>query len=47
MKLLVTNIHPNPSKRLSITDTTNKFEYIIEGLDPIDYKDIINNLMSA
>ena len=47
MKLLVTNIHSNPSKRLSINDTTNKFEYIIEGLDPIDYKDIINNLMSA
>jgi hypothetical protein len=47
MKLLVTNIHSNPSKRLSINDTTNKFEYIIEGLDQTDYKDIINNLMSA
>ena len=47
MKLLVNNIHSNPSKRLSINDTTNKFEYIIECLDTIDYKDIINNLMSS
>lgn len=47
MKLLVTNIHPNPLKRLSINDTTNKFEHIIESIEPIDYNEIINKLMSA
>jgi len=47
MKLLVCNINLNPLKRHSIEITTNKFESLLESLEPKDYKDIINNLMSA
>jgi hypothetical protein len=44
MKLLVTNIHLNPLKRLSIATTTNKFEVILESIEPKDYKEIFDNL---
>ena len=47
MKLLVQNIHLNPCKRLSIDTTKNKFDLILDSLEPKDYKEIINNLMSA
>lgn len=43
MKLLVTNIHLNPLKRLSIVDTTNKFEAILESVEPKDYKEIFEH----
>jgi hypothetical protein len=46
MKLLVENIHCNPLKRLSILETTNKFESIIESLEPKDYKEVIDCLSS-
>jgi hypothetical protein len=38
MKLLVTNIHFNPLKRLSIDTTTNNFEAILESIEPQHYK---------
>lgn len=47
MKLLVNNIHLNPCKRLSIDLTMNRFDSILDSLEPKDYKDIINNLMFA
>ena len=47
MKLLVSNIHLNPCKRLSVSSTTNKFESLLEDLDPKDYKELLINLMSA
>ena len=47
MKLLVGNIHLNPFKRLSISSTTNKFDSILDSLEPKDYKEIIHGLMSA
>ena len=47
MKLLVQNIHLNPLKRLSIDMTINKFDSILDSLEPKDYKEIINNLMSS
>ena len=42
MKLLVTNIHLNPLKRLSIATTTNKFEAILESIEPKDYKEVFD-----
>jgi len=45
MKLLVTNISLSPSKRGSIQETTNKFEVIIDSLNPKDFKDIIQNIV--
>jgi hypothetical protein len=45
MKLLVSNISLNPEKRLSIGETTNKFEIILDSLDYTDYVDIIQNLV--
>jgi hypothetical protein len=45
MKLLVGNINLNPEKRVSIVETTNKFEIILDSLDISDYKDIIQNLV--
>jgi hypothetical protein len=47
MKLLVSNIHLNPLKRLSIGSTTNKFNSILDSLEPKDYKDVLYNLISA
>jgi hypothetical protein len=47
MKLLVSNIHLNPLKRLSIGSTTNKFNSILDSLEPKDYKDVLDNLISA
>jgi hypothetical protein len=44
MKLLVGNIHLNPSKRLSLNDTKIQFETILDSLEAKDYKDIIDNL---
>jgi hypothetical protein len=47
MKLLVTNIHFNPLKRLSIGSTIHNFESIIDDLQPNDYKEILHHLVSA
>jgi hypothetical protein len=47
MKLLVTNVHLNPLKRFSVDTTINKFDILLDSLEPKDYKEIINNLMSA
>jgi hypothetical protein len=47
MKLLVCNIHLNPLKRLSIGSTTNKFDSILDSLEPKDYKEVLDNLLSA
>jgi hypothetical protein len=47
MKLLVSNIHLNPLKRLSIGSTTNKFNSILDSLEPKDYKDVLDNLIST
>jgi hypothetical protein len=47
MKLLVSNIHLNPLKRFSIDVTTNKFNNLLDNLEPKDYKEVINGLMSA
>jgi hypothetical protein len=47
MKLLVCNIHLNPLKRLSIDSTTNKFASIIDSLEPKDYKEVLDNLLSS
>lgn len=47
MKLLVTNIHLNPLKRLSIVDTTNKFEAILESIEPKDYKEVFDKLTAT
>lgn len=46
MKLLVSNIHLNPLKRLSIDSTTKQFNNLLDSLEPNDYKEVIN-LMSA
>jgi hypothetical protein len=43
MNLLVTNIHSVPSKRLTISQTKEKFNNILEQLSSNDYKDIINS----
>jgi hypothetical protein len=45
MKLLVNNIHLNPEKRLSIDETINNFNSLLDSIDPQDYKDIIQNLI--
>jgi len=47
MKLLVSNIHLNPCKRLSVSSTTNNFESLLEDLEPKDYKEVLDNLMST
>jgi hypothetical protein len=47
MKLLVCNIHTNPFKRLSIELTIRQFDALLDILEPKDYKDVINCLMSA
>jgi hypothetical protein len=47
MKLLVCNIHLNPLKRLSVDSTTNNFDSILDSLDPKDYKEVLDNLLSA
>jgi hypothetical protein len=47
MKLLVTNIHLNPLKRVSIEMTIEKFDILLDSLEPKDYKEIINHLTSA
>jgi hypothetical protein len=47
MKLLVTNIHLNPLKRFSIEMTIEKFDILLDSLEPKDYKEVINNLASA
>ena len=47
MKLLVSNIHLNPLKRLSIGSTTNKFDSILDSLEPKDYKEVLDNLLST
>lgn len=45
MKLLVTNIHLNPYKRISIDITISRFNILLDGLNPKDYKDVINGLI--
>jgi hypothetical protein len=45
MKLLINNIHLNPEKRLSIDETINNFNSLLDSIDPQDYKDIIQNLI--
>jgi hypothetical protein len=47
MKLLVQNIHLNPCKRISIEMTIQKFDILIDSLEPKDYKEVINNLTST
>lgn len=47
MKLLVSNIHLNPYKRFSIGMTINNFDILLDSLEPKDYKEVINNLMST
>ena len=47
MKLLVYNIHCNPSKRMTIDLTIIKFDSLLDSLEPKDYKNVINGLMSA
>lgn len=37
MKLLVSNIHLNPLKRHSISETTNKWNQLLDTLEPRDY----------
>jgi hypothetical protein len=44
MKLLVGNIHLNPLKRLSINGTIDKFNSLLNNIEPKDYKDVINGL---
>ena len=44
MKLLVCNIHLNPFKRLSVSSTTNKFDNILDNLEPKDYREILEHL---
>ena len=44
MKLLVGNIHLNPLKRLSIDITAERFNDLLNSLEPEDYKDVINGL---
>ena len=47
MKLLVSNIHLNPFKRNTIDLTITKFDDLLYSLEPTDYKNVINCLMSA
>ena len=43
MKLLVCNIHLDPSQRHSIVETTNKWNGLLDGLEPRDYLSLIRN----
>ena len=45
MKLLVRNISINPEKRLSIIETTNKFEIILDNIDISDFHELFKNLV--
>ena len=45
MKLLVSNIHLNPLNRLSISTTIERFNALLNTLEPKDYKDVINGLI--
>lgn len=47
MKLLVSNIHLSPLKRLSIEETIVQFENILDNIEIKDYKEILDNLMSV
>jgi hypothetical protein len=47
MKLLVCNINLNPFSRFNIISTLNKFASILDSLEPKDYKEVIDNLMSS
>jgi hypothetical protein len=47
MKLLVSNIHLNPLKRVSVDLTIKNFDMLLDSLEPKDYKCIINILMSS
>jgi hypothetical protein len=44
MKLLVQNISLDPFKRLSIEETTNKFNSLLDGLESADYKQLLQSL---
>ena len=46
MKLLVNNIHCNPSKRMTIDLTITKFDTLLDSLEPKDYKNVINALFA-
>jgi len=46
MKLLVYNIHCNPSKRMTIDLTIIKFDSLLDSLEPEDYKNVINGLFA-
>ena len=46
MKLLVNNIHCNPSKRMTIDLTIIKFDSLLDSLEPKDYKNVINALFA-
>ena len=47
MKLLVSNIHLNPLKRHSISETTNKWHQLLDTLEPQDYNSLLQRLASA
>lgn len=44
MKLLVGNIHLNPTKRLNIEETNKQFDVLLDSLEPNDYNEVIQNL---
>lgn len=44
MKLLVGNIHLNPTKRLNIKETNKHFDVLLDSLEPNDYNEVIQNL---
>jgi hypothetical protein len=44
MKLLVQNISIDPCKRVSIQETTNKFNTLLSSLEPHDYKQLLSCL---
>jgi hypothetical protein len=47
MKLLVSNIHLNPIKRLSINETINQFKQLLVNLEIKDYKELITYLSAS
>ena len=47
MKLLVNNIHCNPSKRSTIDLTIKNFDSLLDSLEPKDYKNVINGLRTT
>jgi hypothetical protein len=47
MKLLVSNINFHPQKRISIGDTTNKFEGIMDAIDANVWTDLNKHLFST